>query len=88
MKRGGLGILIFLIVALLVAFLALKQMQNPKPLSERVSEQFQEATQQAAQQAVNSVNEAMQNIDFDEIVQNSGLADTIQDALSQIGANG
>lgn len=87
MKRGGLGILIFLIVALLVAFLALKQMQNPKPLAERVSDQLQETAQQAARQAVDSVNEAMQNIDLEEIAQSSGLADTIQDALSQIGAN-
>ena len=63
-------------------------MQNPKPLSERVSEQIQETTQQAVQQAVDSINEAVQNIDLDEIAQSSGLADTIQDALSQIGAKG
>ena len=34
MKRGGLGILVFLIVALLVAFLLMKQMQSPTSLSD------------------------------------------------------
>lgn len=75
MKRGGLGILIFLIVALLVAFLFTTQMQNPKMLSEKTAE----TAEKAAQDAVDAINHA---------IQNSALADTLQNTITQMGGNG
>ena len=84
MKKSGIGILIFLIAALLVAFLVMKQMQSPTSLSDKLEGRAEEAVQQAA----DSINEALQNIDLQGAVQNSGLLDTLQSAVSGIGGAG
>lgn len=69
MKRGPLGILVFLIVALLVAFLLMKQMHSPLPLSERVSQAAADTAVDAVQSAVDTINEAVQNSDLTERLQ-------------------
>ena len=69
MKRGPLGILIFLIVALLVAFLLMKELQNPTPLSERASQAVADTAVDAVQSAVDTINEAVQNSDLTERLQ-------------------
>lgn len=84
MKKSGLGILIFLIVALLIAFFAMKLMQNSASLSDKL----EETAGQAVQQAADKVNEALQDIDLEATIQNSGLLDTLQNAFSQIGGAG
>ena len=75
MRRGGLGILIFLIVALLVAFLMMKQMQNPTSLSDTISQAASDTLADAAQSAVNTINEA---------VQNTGLIENLQGILGGV----
>ena len=75
MRRGGLGILVFLIVALLVAFLIMKQMQNPVSLSDTISQAASDTITDAAQSAVNAINEA---------VQNTGLMENLQGVLGGI----
>ena len=75
MRRGGLGILVFLIVALLVAFLMMKQMQNPTALSDTISQAASDTITDAAQSAVNAINEA---------VQNTGLMENLQGVLGGI----
>ena len=69
MKRGPLGILVFLIVALLVAFLLMKQMHSPLPLSEGVSQAAADTAVDAVQSAVDTINEAVQNSDLTERLQ-------------------
>lgn len=69
MKRGPLGILIFLIVALLVAFLLMKELQNPTSLSERASQAVADTAVDAVQSAVDTINEAVQNSDLTESLQ-------------------
>lgn len=61
MKRGGLGILIILIVALLIAFLVSAQMMGTKSVSAGTAEQNALDTVQSAQNAVDALNTAMQN---------------------------
>ena len=75
MRHGGIGILIFLIVALLIAFLAMKQMQNPTSLTDRAAE----AAGEAAGRVASAVNEA---------IQDSGLTETIQNIVNQAGGVG
>ena len=75
MKRGGLGILVFLIVALLVAFLLMKQLQHPTSLNDKAAEMATEA----AEAAVDAIN---------EVVENSGLTEKLEGILSQIGGVG
>ena len=75
MRRGGLGILVFLIVALLVAFLMMKHMQNPTALSDTISQAASDTLTDAAQSAVNAINEA---------VQNTGLMENLQGILGGI----
>lgn len=75
MRRGGLGILIFLVVSLLVAFLLMKHMQNPTAITDKAAQAAADAAGQIAQ----SVAEA---------VQNSGLTDMLQDTISQMGGGG
>ena len=58
MKRGGLGILIILIVALLVAFLLTSQMAGKKSVNMR--EEAVQAAQSAAD-AANAANAGLQN---------------------------
>lgn len=69
MGNGVFRILIFLIVALLIAFLVLKQMQNPTSLSDRISQTVSDIAADAAQSAVNVINEAAQNTDLMENLQ-------------------
>jgi len=69
MGHGVLRILVFLIVALLIAFLILKQMQNPTPLSDRISQTVSDIAADAAQSAVDVINEAAQNTDLVENLQ-------------------
>lgn len=88
MRRGGLGILIFLIVALLVAFLLTKQMQSPTSLADRVSEKTGEIAAQAAQSAVDAIGEVLENSNLDEQLQNSSLGESLQNVLSQLGGAG
>lgn len=61
MKRGGPGLLVFLIVALLVAFLLMKQMQSPTSFGDKAAEKAGDNAVQAAESAVNMLNEAMRN---------------------------
>jgi predicted lipid-binding transport protein (Tim44 family) len=75
MRRGSIGILVFLIVALLIAFLAMKQIQNPKSLTDRAAE----AAGEAAGRVASAVNEA---------IQESGLMETIQGIVNQAGGVG
>ena len=53
MRKSSLGILVFLIVALVVAFLLMKGMQNPSAIREKA----EQAATQAAQSAVDTVNQ-------------------------------
>ncbi len=52
MRKSSLGILVFLVVALVVAFLVMKSMQNPSAIKEKA----EQATTQAVQSAVDTVN--------------------------------
>ena len=52
MKRGGPGLLVFLIAALLVAFLLMKQMQSPTPFGDKAAEKAGDNAVQAAESAV------------------------------------
>ena len=83
MRRGGLGIMIFLVVALVVAFLAMKYIQNPTALKDKA----QEAATQAAQTAIETVNNTVQEAMNDPSVQQS-VNNIAQSILPQLEGEG
>ena len=86
MRRGGLGILVFLIVAMVVAFLAMKYLQNPKGIQEQVQQTATQAVQGAVDAASNTVQEAMNDPSVQQSVNN--LIQNIQNMIPQAGGEG
>ena len=79
MRKSSLGILVFLIAALVVAFLLMKGMQNPSAIREKAE---QTATQ-AAQSALDTVNHTVQEAMNDPSVQQS-VNHVIQDIQNMV----
>ena len=79
MRKSSLGILVFLIVALVVAFLAMKYIQNPSAIKEKA----EQATSQAVQSAVDTVNDTVQEAMNDPSVQQS-VNDLIQNFQNMV----
>ena len=77
---------VFLIVALVVAFLLMKGMQNPSAIREKA----EQAATQAAQSAVDTVNHTVQEAMNDPSVQQSvnNLIQNIQDMVPQAEGQG
>ncbi|MBR1565525.1 MAG: hypothetical protein IJ649_02065 [Oscillospiraceae bacterium] len=67
MRRSGLGFIIILIVALLVAFLLAKQLQSPISVPGQDTEQTMVGAVQSAQNAVDALNAAMEQSALPEI---------------------
>ena len=65
MKKAGLGILIFLIVALLAAYLVMRQLQSPTS----IRDQAKQTAVQAAQSMMDSVSGTVQEAMNDPTVQ-------------------
>ena len=86
MRRSGLGILVFLVVALLVAFLAMKYMQNPTAVQDKVGESAVQAAQGAVDAVNNAMQDAMNDPEFQDSVNNA--VQNFQNALTQSGTNG
>lgn len=59
MRRSGLGLIVILIVALLIAFLLVKQLQSPVSVSGHDAGQTMAGAVQSAQNAVDALNAAM-----------------------------
>ena len=86
MRKSSLGILVFLIAALVVAFLLMKGMQNPSAIREKA----EQAATQAAQSAVDTVNHTVQEAMNDPSVQQSvnNVIQNIQDMVPQAEGQG
>ena len=80
MRKSSLGILVFLIAALVVAFLL---MQNPSAIREKA----EQAATQAAQSAVDTVNHTVQEAMNDPSVQQS-VNSVIQNMVPQAEGQG
>ena len=86
MRKSSLGILVFLIAALVAAFLLMKGLQNPSAIREKA----EQAATQAAQSAVDTVNHTVQEAMNDPSVQQSvnNLIQNIQDMVPQTEGQG
>ena len=86
MRRSSLGILVFLIVALVVAFLVMKAMQNPSAIKEKAGQ----TTVQTVQSAVDTVNITVQEAMNDPSVQENanGLIQNFQNMVPQAEGQG